>query len=285
MSALAAPAGVAYGDVRRSVERAKASLEAAAEQIVWQVENRAWEVLGYADWNEMRAAEYGGAAFMVPRAERPELVARLRRSGLTNQEVADTAGIDERTARRDFAQSANADSPPVITNARGQARPASYARPTPQAAGGDETASDAATVVDSPPAETRTKAPEPVASPPAQSPAATVPQGEPVSRDVATGSPPRKVVGIDGKTYKPPALKPERSGEQQNAEENSRTLASALIFLLAFQHPAQRDHARTEWRRGSAAVSPTNRGYVTPDHMRHAAEGLARLADEWETTR
>ena len=81
-----------------------------------------------------------------------------------------------------------------------------------------------------------------------------------------------------------PAPKPVRSGEQQNAEENSRTLASSLIFLLAFQHPTQRDTARIEWETGSEAVAPTTRGYVTPDRMRQAAEGLRLLADEWEST-
>jgi hypothetical protein len=121
---------VDYGMVKRSIERAKASLEEAAEQIVWQIEHRAWEVLGYGDWNEMREAEYGGAAFMVPRAERPELVARMRQSGLTTTEIADTAGVSDETVRRDL-HSTNVDSGP-ITNARGQQRPASYsARPVP----------------------------------------------------------------------------------------------------------------------------------------------------------
>jgi hypothetical protein len=93
------------------------------------------------------------------------------------------------------------------------------------------------------------------------------------------------VTGIDGKRYtRPaPAPKPGRSGEQQNAEENSRTLASSLIFLLAFQHPNQRDTARDQWEVGSSAVSPSSRSYVTPDRMRQAAEGLAALADEWES--
>lgn len=98
-------------------------------------------------------------------------------------------------------------------------------------------------------------------------------------------SPPGKVVGLDGKPFVPtPTPKPERSGEQQNAEENSRTFASSLIFLLAFQHPAQRDNARVEWEIGRQAVSPTNRDYVTPDRMRTAARGLLDLADEWENT-
>lgn len=124
-----------YADVRESINAAKASLEAAAEQIVWQIENRVWLVLGHADWNAMREQEYGGAAFMVPRAERPELVARMRQAGLTQQEIADTAGVGVGTVNRDladFPDGKSAAPPPPITNARGQQRPASYApRPTP----------------------------------------------------------------------------------------------------------------------------------------------------------
>ena len=123
------------------------------------------------------------------------------------------------------------------------------------------------------------------------------PEGEDAPEDVNLGSeqgrrqaaaPRPPVIGIDGKTYtRPepkPTPKPERSGEQQNAEENSRTLASSLIFLLAFQHPNQRDTARTEWEVGRWSVPPTNREYVTPDRMRLAARGLLELADEWENT-
>lgn len=128
-----------YGEVRDSVTSAKNSLEAAAEQIVWQIERQAWTVLGYANWNEMREAEYGGAAFMVPKAERPELVARMRRSGLTQQEIADTAGVSRPTVVNDLSSMSEADietGPPApITNTRGQQRPSSYApRPSAPAA-------------------------------------------------------------------------------------------------------------------------------------------------------
>lgn len=116
-----------YGDVKASIGRAKKSLEQAAEEIVWQIENQAWAVLGYDDWNAMREAEYGGAAFMVPRAERPELVARLNRY-LPQSEVAATAGVSVATVERDLASipQMRDSEPPTITNARGQKRPASY---------------------------------------------------------------------------------------------------------------------------------------------------------------
>lgn len=115
-----------YGEVMTSVRRTKASLEDAAEEIIWQIEHAVWEVLGHPDWNAMREAVYGGAAFMVPTAERPELVARMRRSGLTQQEIADTAGVSLPTVKRDLNGSHEPLTDVTITNARGQQRPASY---------------------------------------------------------------------------------------------------------------------------------------------------------------
>ena len=102
-------------------------------------------------------------------------------------------------------------------------------------------------------------------------------------QDAAPPRPP--VTGIDGKTYTPPPPKapaPRVTPEQRDAEENSQTLASSLLFLLAFQNPNMRDHARSAWEAGREAVTPSNRGFVTSNHMREAAQGLTRLADEWE---
>lgn len=100
-------------DVMASVRRAKKSLEAAAKEIVWQIEMEAWRTLGYSSWSAMREAEYGGAAFMVPSKSRPEIVARIKaievgrtaRGGpkyLTDQEIADTAGVSRRQVQDDL---------------------------------------------------------------------------------------------------------------------------------------------------------------------------------------
>jgi len=51
--------------------------------------------------DEMREAEYGGAAVIVPRADRPELVARLRREGLSQQQIGDTLGVSQQTISND----------------------------------------------------------------------------------------------------------------------------------------------------------------------------------------
>lgn len=114
--------------VRASIKRAKASLEKAANEIVWQIEREAWRTLGYSSWNAMREAEYGEAAFMVPSNQRPELVQRMRAKGLTQQEIADTAGVHESTVSRDLANASSRSEFPTITNERGQQRPATYAR-------------------------------------------------------------------------------------------------------------------------------------------------------------
>lgn len=112
-------------DVRASIARARRSLERAAEEIVWQIEMEAWRTLGYSSWGAMREAEYGGAAFMVPSKNRPELVSRMRAKGLTHKEIGDTAGVSDETVRRDL-QTTNVGSPATVTNANGVERPATY---------------------------------------------------------------------------------------------------------------------------------------------------------------
>lgn len=72
----------------------------------------------------MRESEYGGAAFMVPAKNRPELVARMRAKGLTQQEIADTAGVSHQTVGRDLANvQMDIEKPTSIHTSRGQQRP------------------------------------------------------------------------------------------------------------------------------------------------------------------
>jgi predicted transcriptional regulator len=86
--------------VKESVEKARSSLKTSAEEVVWQIENETWTVLGYSDWKAMREAEYGGPAFMVPTAVRGEYVHRLRDFHLTQREIAATMGIGAQTVNR-----------------------------------------------------------------------------------------------------------------------------------------------------------------------------------------
>lgn len=121
---------VSYGEVKQSVAAARESGAKFFEQIVWQIENQAWSVLGYADWDEMREAEYGDIGVVVPRADRPEIVARLRGTGMKQQQIADTVGVSIDTVQRDLNAAPAALRDVTVTNSRGQERPAAY---TPRA--------------------------------------------------------------------------------------------------------------------------------------------------------
>jgi len=118
-------------DAKRSVATARTHLEAAAAEVLWQVENQAWEALGYPTWDAMREAEYGGVAVMVPSKERPQLTQALRSHGLTQQQIADTVGVSRPTVAGDLSMSTYDIEPHPITNTRGQERPATYVRREP----------------------------------------------------------------------------------------------------------------------------------------------------------
>lgn len=118
---------ITYGDVRESIAVARSHGEKFFEQIVWQVENEAWTILGHPSWDAMRAVEYADMGVVAPRADRPELVSRLRAKGLTQKEIAGTLGVHESTVSRELADASS--DPGTITNARGQERPARYAKP------------------------------------------------------------------------------------------------------------------------------------------------------------
>lgn len=91
-----------YSQVRDSVATAREAGAKFFEQIVWQVERRAWEVLGHESWDAMRDAEYADMGVVVPRADRPEIVTRMRRAGLLQQEIADTLGVSQSQVQRDL---------------------------------------------------------------------------------------------------------------------------------------------------------------------------------------
>lgn len=122
---------IAHGDVRASVKRAREHGERFFEEVIWQVENQAWIVLGYADWDTMRDAEYGDLGVAAPRSDVPQLASRLRSNGFTQAQIGVTLGVPQQTISRHLnTQMGNQDpAPPIIVNARGQERPPSYQRP------------------------------------------------------------------------------------------------------------------------------------------------------------
>lgn len=125
---------ITHGQVRDSIAIARSHGEKFFEQIVWQIENEVWTVLGYQSWDEMREAEYSDMGVVAPRADRPELVSRLRRKGLTQKQIGDTLGVHRETVSNDLRSMSDSDiedgEPETITNSRGQQRPAAYAKVT-----------------------------------------------------------------------------------------------------------------------------------------------------------
>lgn len=124
---------ISYEAALESVAVAKSHGEKFFEQLIWQVENRAWDLLGYGSWDEMREAEYGGMGVVAPRSDRPEFVSRLRSRGLTQKQIAETLGVSDRTVRDDLSTGDFPVEAPPITNSRGQERPASYQPSAPSA--------------------------------------------------------------------------------------------------------------------------------------------------------
>lgn len=123
-------------EARASVTRAKTAGVTFAEEVVRQVEGRAWLSLGYVSWDDMRQEEYGDFAVMLPRAPRQELAAAMRRAGQTQQSIADTAGVSVDTIQRDL-KAADAVLTGPIQTSRGE-RPATYATQTPAPADAGE---------------------------------------------------------------------------------------------------------------------------------------------------
>lgn len=233
---------VTTADVRRSVASAREHGERFFDEIVWQIEHRVWGVLGYASWDEMRQGEYADMGVVVPRADRPELVARLRRTGLSQQTIGDTLGVPETTVRRDLnRQMADEDPPPTITNARGQERPASYTRQPPQDYGEDN---DRAALAQ--PAQTH---------PPAQPR-----QAELTRRDV-----------LDG-----------QRAERYDAQKRCEHMGFALGTLHLLTVPEERQRIHQAWALGADGATPTNRAYHTPATMRDLAAALVTYANEEE---
>lgn len=88
-------------DVRQSVRRVIEHAESIWDEWAWQVENKTWGILGYSSWDEMRTGEYASlSSITAPRAERPELISRFRKAGLTQAEAAETLGVSRRTVQQ-----------------------------------------------------------------------------------------------------------------------------------------------------------------------------------------
>jgi hypothetical protein len=132
VSQLVLPTDLTFEEAQESVARTKRDLASAADEIVRQINGRAWLCFGCASWDEMREKVYGGAAVMVPRADRPELVAKLRAEGLSQRQVAETIGVSQGLVSREIRNSNfdNTEQPATRVDSLGRERPTTY---TPRA--------------------------------------------------------------------------------------------------------------------------------------------------------
>ena len=252
MSAEVIPA-VSESAVLESVAVARSHGEKFFEQIIWQIENETWTVIGYSDWDSMRAAKYGDMGVVVPRADRPELVSRMRAKGLTQSQIAGTLGVSVGTVNAEVKFNIENDTvPPTIVNNRGQERPATYA-PRPATVTVDDMTVDVAT-------------------------------GELIEPTVTEHTFTEKV-----KTTTRPEPKPVPRGDDANklnAIQASKAIGNALESLQYLNYDKARHGIVTDWwPLGNHEVPPEQSAYFTPAELRKLAQGLIRTAELLEAQR
>ena len=123
---------VTASEVRESIDRAKAGALTFWREVQWQVENEAWTALGYESLDQFWDAEYMALNVGIARSDRPELVLSFRKAGQKQQEIAAKLNVSVGTVNGDLAKFKNENGvPDVITDSRGQERPATYRKPEP----------------------------------------------------------------------------------------------------------------------------------------------------------
>lgn len=113
-------------DARARVERVKAAVSQAREDLVTLWRERAWEALGYASWDDLCDAEFG-VRMALPRDERREVVAGLRSEGMSTRAIGSALGVNHATVVRDLAPtgaSAPVEQPERVVSLDGRERPA-----------------------------------------------------------------------------------------------------------------------------------------------------------------
>lgn len=100
------------GAARALTDRIKTGVEAVWELIKQAYEQRAWDALGYACWDDYCTREFGTSRLRLPREERPEVVASLRESGLSLRAIASGTGLSVNTIRKELDQVYQTDTPP-----------------------------------------------------------------------------------------------------------------------------------------------------------------------------
>lgn len=121
---------VSAPEARSSVDRAKAGALTFWREVQWQIENSAWEALGYESLDQFWDAEYMALNVGIARSDRPELVVSFRKAGQTQQQIAQKLNVSVGTVNGDLKFNSENDGA-TVTNSRGQERPTTYRKPEP----------------------------------------------------------------------------------------------------------------------------------------------------------
>lgn len=121
------------GEARARIDRAKASVGQAREELIALWNGRAWISLGHASWDALCEAEFWGIRVALPVSERREVVSSMRAEGMSTRAIGSALGVDHSTVVRDLPTGADAPVPPErVTSLDGRQRPARQPAPEPE---------------------------------------------------------------------------------------------------------------------------------------------------------
>lgn len=96
------PLDLTADEARALVDDIRADAEVMVPKVRRAFEGRAWRALGYASWDELRAAEF--PAIHVAIEGRPAAVHELREAGMSQRQIGAALGVSEGTVRNDMRQ-------------------------------------------------------------------------------------------------------------------------------------------------------------------------------------
>ena len=135
MSAAPAVAVLSQLEAHRLTARIRASLEAAAGDLIAAWQGRAWQAMGHADWPAYLDAEFGEVLHVrLPVDVRRQRVAEMRAAGMSKRAIAPALGVSTGTVSADLAALGPAPEGAVVIaldGSRRAASPAPIVEPSP----------------------------------------------------------------------------------------------------------------------------------------------------------
>lgn len=92
---------LAAQDARQLTDRIKVAVEGTWLLIQEAYASRVWAVLGYDNWDEYCATEFGHCRLKLPREERQQIVTSLRDAGFSTRAIASATGVNRETVRQE----------------------------------------------------------------------------------------------------------------------------------------------------------------------------------------